>query len=90
MDKQQFEAWLEERINHYAARIAEANDRGDLSAAGELVIYMAVRGAVKNPDFRPGSDPGGGGMFEHGMLDAINDITVQLGMNATRDKFWKV
>ncbi len=89
MDKQQFEEWLEERINQYAARIPESNDRGDLSAAGELLVYMAVRGAVKNPNASPGSE-GGSGMLEYGMLDAMDDIMVQLGMNTTREKFWKV
>ena len=90
MDKQQFEAWLEERINQYASRIPESNDRGDLSAAGELLVYMAVRGAVKNPNFGPGSDLGGGGLFEHGMLDAMDDIMVQLRLNSTGNKFWKL
>ena len=72
-----------------AARIPESCDRGDLSAAGELLVYMAVRGAVKNPNSKPGSE-GGTGMFEAGIVDAMDDIMVQLRMNATQEKSWKV
>ena len=50
---------------------------------------MAVRGAVKNPNSKPGSE-GGTGMFEAGIVDAMDDIMVQLRMNATQEKSWKV
>lgn len=79
MQKEELLHFVEEKINSYAQRIISSSDKGDDSALGELIVYMSLRRVLKGEERR---------IQDFGMMDAVNDVLVQLGVVKT-GKFYK-
>lgn len=73
------EAFVEEKINKYAALIVKQGERGDDLALGELMFYIALRRVMA----------GKGTMQDLGLMDAINDTLQQLGHLPNNVSFYK-
>ncbi|CAK8712029.1 hypothetical protein GCAAIG_01335 [Candidatus Electronema halotolerans] len=71
MKKEELLQFVEEKINSYAQRIIDANDKGDDSALGELIVYMGLRRILKGEERR---------IQDYGMMDAFNDVLKELGI----------
>lgn len=71
MKKEELLQFVEEKINSYAQRIIDANDKADDSALGELIVYMGLRRILKGEEHR---------IQDYGMMDAFNDVLKELGI----------
>jgi hypothetical protein len=71
MKKEELLQFVKEKINSYAQRIIDANDKGDDSALGELIVYMGLRRILKGEERR---------IQDYGMMDAFNDVLKELGI----------
>ena len=74
--KKEMLAFLEEKINTYAKRIVERNDKGDDVCYGQLTFYMAYRRHLN----------GEATMADRGVMDALADTLIQLGLITNEQK----
>ncbi|MCS5585005.1 MAG: hypothetical protein NZ777_16035 [Pseudomonadales bacterium] len=76
-------AFIDDQINKYAENILSGGDVNDSSALGELKFYISIRNATKSKT-REVNEYEKASMEDNGVLDALADTLVQLGL--VRDK----
>lgn len=76
-------AFIDDQINKYAENILSGGDVNDSSALGELKFYISIRNAIKSKT-REVNEYEKASMEDNGVLDALADTLVQLGL--VRDK----
>jgi|GEM_PF-4739910 len=76
-------AFIDDQINKYAENILSEGDVNDSSALGELKFYISIRNAIKSKT-REVNEYEKASMEDNGVLDALADTLVQLGL--VRDK----
>jgi len=70
MPKVDLSGFIEENINSYAQQMIEGGKETDEHALGEITFYLAMRRLIM----------GQATQTDLGMLDAINDTLVKLGL----------
>lgn len=82
--------FVENKINHYAERIKTLPQRADRSAFGELEFYIALRNVIAYPNNKAQNRYDQASLRDQGMMDAINDTLIKLGLVRQGEKFWLV